>query len=151
MLMDKRTTFASAVAIGGSTGRRLVGDVIDIGALRDIGAPSNIWLVVQLQTAMTSGGSATVQIELASDAQAAIATDASATVHATSESFAFDSKVVGDTLFQCLLPPEAADVTYERYLGILVNVGTAALTAGKINAFLTLQPPIIKAYPDGAR
>ena len=78
--------------IGGSTGRRLVGDVIDIGALRDIGAPSNIWLVVQLQTAMTSGGSATVQIELASDAQAAIATDASATVHATSASFAFDSR-----------------------------------------------------------
>ena len=151
MLMDKRTQFASAVAIGGSTGRRLVGDVIDIGALRDIGAPSNIWLVVQLTTAMTSGGSATVQIELASDAAAAIATDGSATVHATSAQFAFDSKAVGDTLFQVLLPPETADVSYERYLGVLVNVGTAALTAGAINAFLTDQPPFHRAYPDGDR
>jgi hypothetical protein len=32
-------------------------------------------------------------------------------------------------------------VPYEQFLGILQNVGTAALTAGKINAFLTLDPP----------
>jgi hypothetical protein len=151
MLMDKRTQFASAEAIGGSTGRRLVGDVIDLGNVRDIGAPNNIYLVVQLAVAMTSGGSATVQIELASDAQAAIAVDGSATVHLTSPEFAFDSKIVGDQLLVAPIPQEFADTLYERYLGVIVNVGTAALTAGSINAFLTDKPPIHKSYPDGDR
>ena len=151
MLMDKRTQFAAAVAIGGSTGRRLVGDVIDLENIRDIGGPNNVYLVVQLAVAMTSGGSATVAIELASDAAAAIATDGSATVHATSDTFDFDAVAVGDTLFQIAIPPEKAGAIYERYLGILVNVGVAALTAGSINAFLTLQPPMHKHYPDGDR
>lgn len=151
MWMDKRTEFADAVAIGTGTGRRLVGNVIDLENQRDIGASSNIWLVIQLQTAMTSGGSATVQFELASDAQAAIATDGSATVHATSESFAYNAVAAGDNLMQIILPLERTGKPYERYLGILANVGTAALTAGSINAFLTLQPPVQKAYPDGAR
>lgn len=35
---------------------------------------------------------------------------------------------------------------YERYLGILQNVGTAALTAGKVNAGLTPLDPSWKAF-----
>jgi hypothetical protein len=30
--------------------------------------------------------------------------------------------------------------TYERYLGILQTTGSAAVSAGKINAFLTSEP-----------
>jgi hypothetical protein len=150
MWLDKRTEFADGVAIGTSTGRRLVGDVIDLENERDIGSNFNAWLVVQLQTAMTSGGSATVQVELASDAQAAIATDGSATVHLTSDQMAFDDVAAGDVLLQAIIPIEKKTAPYERYLGILVNVGTAALTAGKINAFITNQPPVQRAYPDGA-
>jgi len=39
--------------------------------------------------------------------------------------------------------------TYERYLGIWCTVATAALTAGKVNAFLTCDPPSWTPLPDG--
>ena len=45
-------------------------------------------------------------------------------------------------------------VAYKRYLGVLTDVGTTALTqgadAGKIDAYLTRYPNKIKAYADGA-
>jgi len=150
MLFDKRTTFAEDTAIGGSTGRRLIGDVIDLGNARDIGV-SDIWLYVLLSVAATSGGSATLQLELASDAQAAIATDASATVHLTSPSFALAALTAGKQLMATKLPLEVDGWPYERYLGLLGNVGTAALTAGSVTAFLTFHPPVRKIYPNHAQ
>lgn len=150
MLFDKRTTFAESTAIGGSTGRRLVGDVIDLGNARDIGV-SDIWLYLLVAVSATSGGSATVQFELASDAQAAIATDGSATVHLTSATWDFDDLDAGVQVMAVKLPLEADGAPYERYLGILANVGTAALTAGSITAFLTFHPPVRKIYPNHAQ
>lgn len=150
MLMDKRTEFCSATVIGGSTGRRLLGDVIDLENQRDIGSTDNVWLVVQVATTFTSGGAGTLQIELATDAAAAIAVDGSATEHITSATFALAALTAGTTLVQQLLPNEGS-TPYERYLGIIGNVGAAAMTAGAINAFLTTQPPNHKAYPDGRR
>ena len=44
--------------------------------------------------------------------------------------------------------PLEGDKLYERYLGIQQNVGTAALTAGAINAFLTFDPKGWKSVPD---
>lgn len=135
MILDERNEFADATALSTSgTGRALVGDVIDLGTVsRDIGNGEDLYLVVQVDTAVTSGGAATVSFELASDAQAAIATDGTATVHYASAAIAVATLVAGYTAVAVRLP----NGTYERYLGILQNVGTAALTAGKINAFLT--------------
>lgn len=150
MWMDKRTEFADAIAVGTATGTAIIGDVIDLEDQRDIGSSANVWLVVQLQTAMVSAGAATLQLKLVSDAQAALATDGSATEHIVSSVMAYDSVAAGDVLLQAILPLERSGKPYERYLGIIGTIGTAALTAGKINAFLTLQPPVQKAYPDGA-
>jgi hypothetical protein len=134
MILDERNEFADATALGTSgTGRALVGDVIDLGAVsRDVGNGEPVYLVIQVDTAVTSGGSATVSFELASDAAAAIATDGSASVHFASAAIPKATLVAGYTIAVAL-----PNGTYERYLGILQNVGTAALTAGKINAFLT--------------
>ena len=149
MILDQRSTFAEAVAIGASTGRRLIGDVIDLGNARDIGAANNLYLVVLVSTTATSGGSATAQVELVSDAQAAIAVDGSATVHVASGLVPVASMTAGHKLFQVVIPLEG-DTTYERYLGVIINAGTAAFTAGAVDAFLTMQPPIHKSYPNGA-
>lgn len=146
MIIDKRNEFADATALGTSgTGRQLVGDVIDLGAADGIGYGDLPYLVVQVDTAVTSGGSATVSFELASDAQAAIATDGTATVHAASAAFAVASLTAGKTVWVIELPMFPAA---ERYLGILANVGTAALTGGKVNAFLTADASAWKAYAD---
>jgi site-specific recombinase len=149
MIMDKRSEFADNVAIGGATGRRLIGDVIDLGQDRDIGAAANMYLVVQVSVTATSGTSSTAQVELVSDAQAAIAVDGSASVHVASGVIAHTAMIAGTTLFQTIIPLEGA-TAYERYLGLIINVGTAAFTAGSVNAFLTMQPPVHKSYPNGA-
>lgn len=135
MILDERNEFADATALStAGTGRALVGDVIDLGGTsQDIGNGQQLYLVIQVDTAVTSAGSATVQFELASDASASIATDGTASVHYTSAAIAKASLTAGTVVAAVALP----NGTYERYLGILANVGTAALTAGKVNAFLT--------------
>ena len=135
MILDERNEFADATALGTSgTGRQLVGDVIDLGGVsQDIGNGEPLYLVVQVDTAVTSDGSATVSFELASDAQAAIATNGTATVHVVTPAIAKTALTAGVIVAALALPMG----TYERYLGIIANVGAAAVTAGKINAFLT--------------
>lgn len=150
MIMDELTEFCDATALNtGAAGTYLVGDVIDLGAdggLKALGNGREVFLVIRVDTTATSGGSATVNLQLASDAQAAIATDGSATVHYQTGAKAFSDLTKG-TMFVVPLP---ADRTYERYLGILQVEATAALTGGKIDAFLTLDPHGWFATPEGA-
>lgn len=146
MILDERNEFADATAMStAGTGRALVGDVIDLGSTsQDIGNGEDLYVVIQVDTAFTSGGAATIAFEVASDAQAAIATDGSATVHLSKAAAAVATFTAGVLVLVAKLPPG----TYERYLGILQNVATAALTAGKINAFLTHDIARWQAYPD---
>lgn len=145
MIFDDRTEFADATALSTSgTGRQLVGDVVDMGVTRDVGDGQPLYLVIQVDTAVTSAGAATVDFELASDAQAAIAVDGSATVHIATGDIGKASLTAGYTKIVAL--PIGA--LYERYLGIIANVGTAAVSAGKINAFLTMNPSKWRAYAD---
>tara|TARA_R110002153_G_scaffold300_4_gene1462 strand:- start:1892 stop:2341 length:450 start_codon:yes stop_codon:yes gene_type:complete len=146
MILDERTEIADALALGTSgTGRQLVGDQIDLGsAVRDVGAGYPLFVVIQVDTAVTSGGSATVDFEIVSDAAAAIATNGTATLHATTGAIAKGTLVAGYKAVIAL--PQGND--YEQFLGVVANVGTAALTAGKVNIFLTQEPANFRAYAD---
>lgn len=153
MIIDDLLEFADATTITTATGRALLGDVIDLGAppsgtvYRDIGNGDPLYLVIQIDTAVTSAGAATVQFELVSDAQAAIAVDGTASIHFVTAAIAKATLVAGYYVAVIALPREG--VAYERYLGVISNPATAALTAGKANAFLTRTPPSWKAYTDG--
>ena len=145
MIMDERSEFCDGEDVSAAAGTALVGDVMDLSANAvNPGRSSNLYLVVQVETAFASGGSATVQFELASDAAAAIATDGSATTHAQTEAIAIATLVKGYRWIIQL--PQGVD--YERYLGILVTTATATTTAGAISAFLTHDPQNYHAYPD---
>lgn len=149
MILDERLEFCDAVALNtGAAGTYLLGDVIDLqlAAGGDIGAGQPLYLVIGVDTTATSGGAATANFTLASDAQAAIATDGSATIHATTGPIPVAQLTAGRRYFVIPLPMEGN--TYERYLGILQTTAVAAFTAGKINAFITLDPTGSKAYPD---
>lgn len=137
MITDKLATFCNAVALNtGPAGNYLIGDVINLETVRDIGQGQPIFLVVTVETTATSGGAATGQFKLVSDAQVAIDPD-TATVHASSAAFAVADMVAGTNLLTVVIPMEGA--AYEQYLGIVQTTGTAAFTAGKVNAFLTLD------------
>lgn len=147
MILDERTEFCDAVALNtGGAGTYLLGDVIDLEVARDIGQGEPVWVVIQVDTTATSGGSATGNFIVASDAQAAIATDGSATVHLQSGAIAVASLTARTTILASRLPSEGN--VYERYLGILQTTAVAAFTAGKINAFLTWNFAKFKAYAD---
>jgi hypothetical protein len=143
MIMDSRLEFADAVALNtGAAGTYLIGSQVDLGAdgVNDV---DGLYLVVNVDTAATSGGSATLQISLASDDTASISTTTS-TIHYTSPAIPVASLTAGYFVCKVELPKG----TYERYLGILQVTGTAAFTAGKVNAFLTNDPYTWKSFAD---
>lgn len=147
MILDERTEFADATSVGTPNNTTVnVGDVIDLSVARDIGNGQPIYLVVQVTTAITSGGAATVSFLLSSDSTATLSVDGTQTSHWESDTIAVASLVAGYTLVTAL-PLESP--AYERYLGFQVreNAGQA-LTAGNVNAFLTVDPHGWKSYAD---
>lgn len=147
MIGDKLNTFGEALALNtGGAGSYIIGDQIDLGVDRNIGvAPGlgQLYLVITVDTAATSGGSATGQFSLVTDADPALG---SPVVIFSTPAFAVANMTAGAILAVVALPVSDA---YERYIGIQQTTGTAAFTAGKINAFLTHTPPARRAYPQG--
>lgn len=143
MILDDRTEFCDATALNtGAAGSYLIGDVVDLGvAARDIGQADPLYLVIQVDTTATSGGSATGQFNLVTDDNASLS---SPTTLFSSRAFAVADMTAGKNLLVAQLPIEG--VGYERYIGIQQVTGTAAFTAGKVNAFLTHTPAAWKAY-----
>jgi hypothetical protein len=146
MIMDERLEFADNVSVAATAGTALIGDVIDLGATtQDVGNGEPLFLVIKTgATEIITGGSAgTVKFQLASDAQAAIATDGTATVHFDTGTLVTDDAAAnsallnaGATIAMVALPLG----TYERYLGVLCVTATTTTTAGTIDAFLTKDP-----------
>lgn len=153
MILDERTEFADATALNtGAAGTYNVGDVVDTRGSAgvnpnltvDLGtAVDDLYLVVRVATTATSGGSATGTFRLVSDDTATPSTT-TATVHAVSATFAVAAMTAGTTLMVTKLPSGS----YERYLGIQQITGTAAFTAGAIDAFLTNDPNLWRHYAD---
>lgn len=151
MILDERTEFCDAVSCNtGAAGTYNLGDIIDLGAVspsRDLGGDMALYLVVTVDTGITTAGSAgTVAFQLVSDGTDTIATNGTQTVHATSRAFTTGATAIaaGTVLFAVQLPMEGA--AYERYLAVQQVTGTTALNAGKVNAFLTEDVARWKAY-----
>lgn len=150
MILDERTEFADATALNtGGAGTYNIGDVIDTrSASIDPNVTkdhegTDLYLVIQVATTATSGGSATGQFRLVSD-DATTPSTTTATVHYTSAAIPVATLAAG-YLVACVRLPSGS---YERYLGIQQITGTAAFTAGAVNAFLTNDPAIWRAYAD---
>jgi hypothetical protein len=150
MILDERTEFADATALNtGGAGTYNVGDVIDTRAasidpnVTKDHEGSEMYLVIRVATTATSGGSATGAFRLVSDAVATPDTS-TATVHYTSGAIPVASLTAGATIAAVRLPSGS----YERYIGVQQITAVAAFTAGAIDAFLTADPALWRAYAD---
>lgn len=156
-ILDERTEFADAFSVISGAATIIVGDVIDlVGAATplgfDIGNGENVYLVIQAETEIiTGGGAGTIQFRLTSDSTANLAT--SPTTHFETKAFvtgaagANDPELGPNTIIAAVaLPLEG--VLYERFLGVLAVIATTATTAGTVNAFFTKNPSKWKAYPN---
>lgn len=152
-ILDERTEFADATSIGTPNGSTVnVGDVIDSSNARDLGNGQALYLVVQVTTAFTSGGSAIFNFQLVSDATGTVATDDTQTIHFRSDDIPVASLVAGTQL--CFPLPTGgafnqAVVDYEQFVGFQVReTASQAATAGAVNAWLSLDPLGWRSYPD---
>lgn len=144
MILDVQNEFSDAQAV---TSTAISTNVLDFGGtlntLKDMGSGRQVWLVIQTQTTCTDTSSdATVAFTLESDSTADLAT--SATVHVSTGAVAFAGYATAGTVVTCVALP--AGKTYERYLGVRYTVASGPLTAGKFDAFLTLDPQKWSAY-----
>ena len=153
MILSELTEFADGTSVAAAAGTAIIGDVVDLGsASLDLGL-SDIWCVIKTDTEIITGGSAgTIKFMLVSDAQAALATDGSATVHfdtgtlVTDDAAANDARLNADGVIAAFKLPSG---TYERYLGVLATIATTTVTAGAISAFLTPNYAYVKHYAEG--
>jgi hypothetical protein len=146
MIIDSTLEFADGEDISQVTGTYLATNQVDLGvAGRDIGNGEPLYLVIQIDTAV-SGTSSTIQFRLRSDDSAAI--------HATTSSGHIDTGAIAEAVLVAgktyVLPLPVEGTTYERYLGLQAIVGTATTSAGTYSAFLTRDPYGNKSYADAS-
>lgn len=166
-ILDSRLEFADAVTVAIAAATANLGSQIDLGTTSlDIGNGQPLYLCITVDTAIVTGGSAgTIQFQLASDDTAAISTTLQA-VHWKSPIFVTDDDptIPAGTILACMALPSingavsrsvaGVDVTtgqgapYKRFIGIQIIVGTTTITAGKVNAWLSLDPIGWRPYAD---
>jgi len=143
MITDKLATFADDTALNtGAAADYVIGDQIDLGANYQLWDVDELYLVIDVAVAATSGGSATLAVSLVTDDNAALS---SPTKVFTTPVIPVASLVAGYVLAKVEIPK---GVAWERYIGIVQTTGTAAFTAGKLNAFLTMSPSNYRAFAD---
>jgi hypothetical protein len=67
----------------------------------------------------------------------------------TDDAAANDAQMNAGGIICCMALPSEGHV-YEEFLGVLAIVATTTVTAGKINAFLTLDPTRWAPFAEGA-
>lgn len=141
-IMDTSLEFCDAVDVSGATGSALIGDVVDMGRAQELGDGYQLHLVISVSTAFAGGAT---QFTLASDDSASVATDGSATEHVKTGALAAAALPAGATI---ILPLPMGQPYAERYLGLFVTRSGSTVSAGGVNAYLTMDPPQWRSYPD---
>jgi hypothetical protein len=145
-IMDARLEFCDATTLVGAVATTVRGNTIDLGAARtfndadrnaDIGDGTPIYMHVAIGTAIATTantGSATLSFVLQ---EANTNTPASfATAFVLSPATARATHVAGYNVYDGALPSRP----YKRYLRLATAIATSSLTAGTVDAFLSLDP-----------
>jgi hypothetical protein len=155
MIIDDYTEFCDdydAGAAGVSNEIVNMGDVIPLTDVRNIGRGNPVYVVFTIsETFADTSSGAGISFRVVSDSTATPSVVAeAATLHLSSEVFA-DTELTAGKIFSFVLPTLPA---YEGFLGVqLSNDAADALTAGKVNAFLSLSPvgsPADQHFADAA-
>lgn len=138
MLIDQLNQFSNAQPIT-ATGSTPSTNVVDLGVARDIGgaATENLALLVQVVTAFTSGGSATLQVQFQTSPDnttwSNLAISDAVPVAQLAAGYKFlVNKVPGPT---------------SRYMRLNYIVGTAVMTAGTLTSAIVSSVDVLPSYP----
>jgi hypothetical protein len=115
----------------------------NVNTARDLGGGDPLWLVIDWTTAVTSGGSATLDVQFVTQSASTLA----------SPTVIYDFTAIGKATFvagyrQIARVPRSS--SYAQYVGVQVVVGTAALTAGSCIAWLGKDlDSVVQGYASG--
>jgi hypothetical protein len=136
MILDKQNLLSDDQDLAQTAATYLCTNAIDLGVpgtdslgntvRKDLGRGNHVELLVQITETFTSGGAATLKVQLITDDAAALG---SPTILQSTEAIALATLVAGYQ-FRISVPVGVA----ERYLGVQYVIGTATTTAGKVTA-----------------
>ena len=139
MIIDSQLLFSNEQTI---TSTAASTNVVDLGAVRNLGVGEDLYLVVGVDVAMDDSGSdSTLAVTIETDDNEGFN---SATVAQSIGTFSALS-VAGTRLVAKLQP----DKINERYMRLKYTPGTGDLSAGKFTAFLAKDIQAFTAYADG--
>ncbi|UYN96549.1 MAG: hypothetical protein KIT25_06350 [Enhydrobacter sp.] len=138
MLIDRQNQLSDAQAVT-STGSTPSANVIDLGVARDVGgaATGRLMLLCEVVTPFTSGGSATLRVQVQTSPD-----NAAWTTLVQSDDVPVAALVQGRRFLPGALPGPTS-----RYVRLNYVVGTAAMTAGALTAALVPSLDVHAAYP----
>ena len=139
-IKDAVLSMCDGTALGTSiAGAALKGDYIDLGAQRDfydgaktpdIGEGGNLWWNCYLTTSVVSSASPVITIALYHHTTASVASGAALITGAT-----VLEEAAGKMIARTKLPAG----TINRYLGTVVTIASAAITAGAIDSWISMD------------
>lgn len=153
MILDALLQFDSAKNLAVGVGTYTSNNTIDLGVTsgiptsangggaRDIGIGDDpaMKLMVLVTTTFTSGGAGTLQVAIAGAPDNGSGAPGTFTVFTETQAYALASLIAGARLFDNDMPRPPAGVAIPRFLELQYIVGTAAFTAGVIEALLVLD------------
>lgn len=175
MILDALLQFDNAVSFAGvAVGTQVSTNIIDLGinsgipssanggGARDIGIGDNpaMKLLVQVITAFTSGGAATLQVTLQGAIDNGAGAPAAFSNWWSSPAYALATVAgAGSRLMNMDMPRPPDGIAVPRFLQLLYTIGTAQFTAGTISSFIVLDRDdqmynstaneVIGGYPPG--
>lgn len=139
MIIDSQLQFSDSQAV---TATAASTNLIDFGAIRDMGVGRNLYVVVLCTVAMTDSGSdSTLACTLETDDNSSFS---SATTTQTIGTFSAVS-AAGTKIVARLNPLQAN----ERYLRVKYTPANGNLTTGSFSAFIVSDADLYTSYADG--
>lgn len=141
MILDKQLEFGSAQAV---TAAAASTNVIDLGAVREIGVGEDLYIVLQVtETMADSGSDSTLTVDLQTDDNESFS---SAAVISTLITLAALTPAGRTHYFKV---PTGTLNAWERYARIYYTPNNGNLSAGKFSAFITKDIQAYRSYAAG--
>lgn len=139
MILDAQLQFSAAQAI---TAAAISTNIVDLGAARDIGTGESLYVMVNVNVALTDSGSdSTLSVALYGDSTTTITPDG------TQQLFIIPALAAAGSVYFARISPDFA-ANY-RYIGLYYTPNNGNLTTGSVSAYIVKDIQKYVSYADG--
>lgn len=153
MILDAYQMFDNAASLAIGVGTQVSSNVLDYGIVSGIPSSANgggardmgigdrpaLKLLVQVIAAFTSGGAGTLSVAIQGAPDSGAGAPGTFVTWYTSPAYALATLNAGSRLLNMDFPRPPDGIVVPRYVRLLYTVGTAAMTAGSVSAFVVID------------